>query len=242
MRKRIELDLELITQLREKENKTYQQIADIIGCSSTTIRNFCIKNKIDKKSIIGQSFEKSKLKVIERDNSPSFSSHETAYKCQCLICGEIKTYRKSNIENGPGCHKCSGVKGGRGYKEWEIGQKFGFIEIIGKSEKTGFVVGKCECGTVRDFNLKHLKGQGHSRTTSCGCKQQSSGEIKIEQILKDYNIKYQKQFKILDFSSFAAFDFAIFNESNKLIKLIEYDGEQHYFPVEHFGGEENFLI
>lgn len=35
------------------------------------------------------------------------------------------------------------------------------------------------------------------------------------------------------------FDFAIFKK-DQLISLIEYDGEQHFKPVEIFGGEEGF--
>lgn len=36
------------------------------------------------------------------------------------------------------------------------------------------------------------------------------------------------------------FDFAIF-ELDNLICLIECQGEQHYNPVDHFGGEKQFL-
>ena len=71
----------------------------------------------------------------------------------------------------------------------------------------------------------HLKGQGrHSRTISCGCKQKSSGELKIKNILEENNINYKTQYKILDFSLYSSFDFAIFNKDNELIKLIEFDG------------------
>lgn len=36
------------------------------------------------------------------------------------------------------------------------------------------------------------------------------------------------------------YDFAILNENNEIIRLIEYDGRQHFQPVSHFGGEEGF--
>lgn len=129
--------------LRESGN-TYKAIGKIIGCSETTIRNFCVKNNIQgdrKTKIIGQLFKKSNLEVLELDSNPPFQSHETAYKCKCIKCGEIKTYRKTNIVNGPGCHKCEGTHGGRGYKEWEVGQKFGYIEILGSGERAGYVIG-----------------------------------------------------------------------------------------------------
>lgn len=37
------------------------------------------------------------------------------------------------------------------------------------------------------------------------------------------------------------FDFALF-ENEKLIGLIEYNGRQHYEPIEYFGGTDNFII
>lgn len=36
------------------------------------------------------------------------------------------------------------------------------------------------------------------------------------------------------------FDFAIIDDEKNLIKLIEYDGEQHFKPIEQFGGQEAF--
>jgi len=36
------------------------------------------------------------------------------------------------------------------------------------------------------------------------------------------------------------FDFVIFDNQNNIKKCIEYNGEQHYKPVELFGGEKAF--
>lgn len=36
------------------------------------------------------------------------------------------------------------------------------------------------------------------------------------------------------------FDFVIFNDKNQIIQCIEYDGEQHFKPIEFFGGEQAF--
>jgi len=37
------------------------------------------------------------------------------------------------------------------------------------------------------------------------------------------------------------FDFAIF-KNGKLVCLIEFDGEQHYRPIDFLGGEDKFKI
>jgi hypothetical protein len=56
---------------------------------------------------------------------------------------------------------------------------------------------------------------------------------------------YKKQYTFNDLigtSRPLRFDFAIFDENNDLKFLIEYNGKQHYQPVECFGGEEKLKI
>lgn len=61
-------------------------------------------------------------------------------------------------------------------------------------------------------------------------------------LLDEFDIQYKTQYIISDFSPYARFDFAIFKEDGSLFKLIEFDGEQHFNPVDFFGGEEKFKI
>ena len=37
------------------------------------------------------------------------------------------------------------------------------------------------------------------------------------------------------------YDFALLDEQNKTVRLIEFDGPQHNKPYDYFGGEEKFL-
>ena len=233
--------IELINQ-----KKTYKEIAQLFGCSDTSIRMFCINNNIvtarknNKYEIIGQSFETSKLKVLDIDLNPPYKSHETGYKCECLLCGDVRTYRKSNVINGPGCHDCSGTDAGRGYRKWQIGDTFGYVTIIGENEskRDGYAMGRCKCGTVREFYVSDLRLK---KIMSCGCLNKSRGECLIEDILIANDIEFKSQYCIPEFSKYALFDFALYKQG-KLIGLLEYDGEQHFRPVEHFGGEEKFQI
>lgn len=105
-----------------------------------------------------------------------------------------------------------------------------------------YVKCRCECGNLIEVRLEHLKGQNHDRTISCGCAFMSSGEIKIKRILEENKINFRYQYVIPKLSKFMAFDFAIMDDNNNLIKLIEFDGEQHFYPVDIFGGEETFKI
>lgn len=65
----------------------------------------------------------------------------------------------------------------------------------------------------------------------------SKGEEKIEQILTSNNIKFEreKSFPTCGKGMFR-FDFYLPNINT----CIEYDGEQHFHPVEYFGGEDAF--
>lgn len=66
---------------------------------------------------------------------------------------------------------------------------------------------------------------------------QSKGERKIEDILKQNKISFQREVSFNDLyglgNNLLRFDFAIFKQ-NQLICLIEYDGEQHFKFVKHF--------
>ena len=65
----------------------------------------------------------------------------------------------------------------------------------------------------------------------------SKGERKIEDILKQNKISFQREVSFNDLhglgNNLLRFDFAIFKQ-DQLICLIEYDGEQHFQFVKHF--------
>ena len=72
----------------------------------------------------------------------------------------------------------------------------------------------------------------------------SRGEIKIEEILTLNGVSFEQEYIFSDLVSFSGhplrFDFAVFDDSGELDFLIEYQGIQHYQPVEIFGGIEGY--
>ena len=70
-------------------------------------------------------------------------------------------------------------------------------------------------------NAKKLLREG--KVTSCGCRTQSLGEEKIEKILLENNFNYAKEYLVQTRENHrkSRFDFAIFNEENKLLYFIE---------------------
>lgn len=67
----------------------------------------------------------------------------------------------------------------------------------------------------------------------------SNGVKKIIQYLDAKNISYKKEFRFIDCRDKLPlpFDFAIFKD-NKIVNLIEYNGQQHYKSVRRFGGKK----
>ncbi|MBQ0142056.1 MAG: hypothetical protein KBT06_04530 [Prevotellaceae bacterium] len=68
----------------------------------------------------------------------------------------------------------------------------------------------------------------------------SRGEIKIEDILNAAGLTFQEEFIFSDLISASGrplrFDFCVFDDSNDIDFLIEFQGIQHYEPKEKFGG------
>ena len=71
------------------------------------------------------------------------------------------------------------------------------------------------------------------------CRTSSKGEQLVRSILDDNNIKYKEQYRIEECKNkrVLPFDFAVFNEDDNLVALIEYQGSQHYIESSLFGKE-----
>lgn len=82
-------------------------------------------------------------------------------------------------------------------------------------------------------------------TTSCGCRSESKLERWTKNVLLNQNFEFEQQYTFDDLLGIKnhclRFDFAI-KIQNKIIGLIECQGEQHYRSVDYFGGDEKFKI
>ena len=64
----------------------------------------------------------------------------------------------------------------------------------------------------------------------------SKGQLKVEQFLVANNIDFQKEFTFSDLPN-KRFDFFL----PKFNTIIQYDGQQHFYPINFFGGKNQFL-
>lgn len=102
---------------------------------------------------------------------------------------------------------------------------------------------ECPCGETFVSNFNSFRNYNQIRCRKC-TRQMSKGEILIENYLKKNKLKYTLQYKFDDLKAlnnkhFLKFDFAVFTD-NSLITLIEFDGEQHFKPIEFYGGIDAF--
>ena len=181
------------------------------------------------------------VEILELDLERT-TSKARYWKYKCPGCGQIKSARSERV--GQLCISC-GAKQRRTKVKNTVrnditGQTFGYLKVIGKSKKSNYWTCQCEkCGTIKDVFRGNLT-QGASR--SCGCVN-SWGEEIIAYVLNNQQIIYQKEYKFADLLSDKdwqlRFDFAIFNQTNELICLIEFDGDQHFKFSENWDWTKN---
>ena len=164
--------------------------------------------------------------------------------CRCS-CGEQISVNSCNLADGirnnrnMSCGKC------HAQRKDLTGETYGKLKVLevdisydsnaDNHWKTKWIC-QCECGNIisvfRD-NLVRL------HTTSCGCVNRSIGEENIENLLKENNITYAREYSFEDLVSKKRlrFDFAVFRD-NQLSHLIEFDGRQHNNDYTPWGSKE----
>lgn len=192
--------------------------------------------------LTGQRF--GRLIAIEQSENIKES---TAWKCLC-DCGNYVNVRSCCLKNGEtkscGCLK-SELSSERFSNRLE-GQKFGKLTVI---ERRGTLITKdgaqysqwyceCECGCH-----KLVKGADliSGKVKSCGC-MISFGEYQVRSILESFGVKYSTQYTFSDLKSSLGgslrFDFALYDNLDNMVCLIEYQGIQHYKEQKYFGEQQ----
>ena len=181
--------------------------------------------------LIGQRF--GHLTVIEDTGKRLHRS--IIWKCKC-DCGNEHEVTSNNL-NGGQVNSC-GKQDCPYHKTFENlkGQRFGkLIAMYPTSMKDGshmYWVCQCDCGNQHEVSSNSLK---RGSTQSCGCIATSIGEMNIKKILEDNNIEYKEQITFDDLRNIKPlrYDFGIY-ENGELVRLIEFDGIQHFEEQSYF--------
>lgn len=179
------------------------------------------------------------LTVIER--APNNKDNRAMWKCKCKCGNELvvsgKKLRSGNTKSC-GCYQKeraaeSNMERGGGDL---TGQRFGRLVVLSFSRWLTKNSGKrsrvwlcqCDCGNICEVQHQYLK---YGDTNSCGCIS-SVGNMTINRYLNSHNINYKAEYSFPNFFTEKGgkyrYDFAILNDKNELLCLIEYQGDIHF--------------
>lgn len=201
-----------------------------ISYDETVIEPKVSKQKIHTE-LIGQRF--GHLTVLQ-DSGERFH-RGVVWTCQC-DCGNIKNIPNLYLKNGH-VKTCGNNCIYHSTYEDLTNQRFGkLIALYPTSMKDGshmYWMCKCDCSNLVEVASGHLK---KGDIQSCGCIKTSIGESNIKDILIKNKIKFNTQISFNDLKNIKSlrYDFGIYNDGNEIIRLIEFDGIQHFEEQNYF--------
>lgn len=161
------------------------------------------------------------------------------YICECPFCHSEFEARINNIASGntKGCG-CTRHQ----YTHWIdlTGQDFELCHVLRRVENhvqpngAEKVMYECQCVCGKTYiDWAHTIAHGRS---NCGCKRiKSKGEKEIEKWLNNKQISFSPQYWFDDLrgdkNKPLYFDFAILDNEENVLALVEYQGEQHYHSM-----------
>lgn len=165
----------------------------------------------------------------------------------CIICpehGEFWQIAHDHLQ-GKGCPMCGSITVGNS-KRSSIKD---FVEKARKVHGDRYDYSKTSYTGVHNIVQivcpKHgiFEQEANSHLHGIGCPKckLSHGESIVQDIMEQYHIKYESQYKInidniINSSGYAYIDFYLPDYNI----FIEYNGIQHYIPIEYFGGQLRF--
>ena len=205
-------------------NESYKKPTGILKgqlCNECSRKNLS-KRKTKTTDDYKQDLLKNKIDYIEL--LEEYTNTKTKIKVLNKKCNHVYEVIPGNLLRGAGCPLCHGIKDDKLFKkiieekypnEYEILEKYtnGLTKIK--------VRHKCRC------EWKILPKDLLKKAMCPYCKI-SKGERYIDDYLKNNNIEYQRQYKIKECKDKNVLPFDFMIKINNKIKLIEFDGTQHY--------------
>ena len=167
------------------------------------------------------------------------TGHGSIWHCQCTNCGNEKDIQYSNLVFGKS--QSCGCLRKQLFSDDLTDQRFGKLvakEILynhpqlSPSEHSAVWRCECDCGNSFITSAHRLKSGSN---TSCGCLT-SKGESKIKEVLTALEINFIQQYSFEDLADTRPLKFDFYLPQQNV--LIEFQGEQHYKVVSHWGGKE----
>ena len=156
-----------------------------------------------------------------------------------IICPSHGTFEQkvSNHLSGFGCWKCSKTLTEKEFIDKSIlihGDKYDYSKVKYIDSRFKVIIICKKHGDFEQVANSHLMGNG------CPICRESFNEKEISKILEDIGISYIRQKKFENCKNVLNLSFDFFLPDKNI--CIEYNGEQHYSPIDHFGGLDRLII
>lgn len=174
----------------------------------------CDKDSYDKTNYSVLQDEVTITCKVHGDYTQRANSHLAGYRCRKCHIDEYLLSKEQFVRNAKEVH----------------GDAYDYSKVVYKGNKVPVEI---DCKKHGAFWIKpnaHVASRG--RCPRCA---QSNGEEFVETFLLKYNFKYVRQYVIKPFR----YRYDFFLPDHNL--FIEYNGLQHYKPIDFFGGEKTFL-
>ncbi len=164
-----------------------------------------------------------------------YVNKRTKLKLECPR-GHYHEIRLDSFQNGSGCKECMKEKMRNNSLDVKLNvEKMGFkllSKYTSSHEKATF---QCKEGHIFESTYDRIVNGKYG----CPICMSSSGEQKISVFLKDNNIEFIPQYRFKDCKCHNTLPFDFYISSMNI--AIEFDGEQHYKIIKHFGGVDTFI-
>lgn len=164
----------------------------------------------------------------ERDVVEASLVRGVSTSCGCLCVENAAISARARIRDLTGCR----------YGMLLVLENAGLVSYPGGA-KTSLWLCRCDCGVEKVVAMPTLVEGG---TQSCGCATGSRMEAHVRRFCLEHALAFTPQRSFPDLRGSAgrplAFDFEAMTPAGTV--LIECQGEQHFRPVEWFGGQEKF--
>lgn len=161
-----------------------------------------------------------------------FDEKSLTFSCTC-DCGNHITVRCHNIVSGDatscGCQRQETLRKNLKKKyEANVGKKINMLTVDKCYYKNNTFWYDCTCECGKKCTVQATKVVSNY-IQSCGCVK-SKAEEEMQKILEKHGIRFKREYKFEDCRDKQPlpFDFAIFNDADELVGLIELNGQQHY--------------
>lgn len=201
----------------------------------------CFSKRISDNKIIHNTNDKVKdLENMGYELLSDYRGLKYKIKVKNKKCGHVYEANTGNILSGSGCPKCHGIISNTQEYIDKLESKYpGEYEILGEYIRgiQAVLTKHKACGYEWECTPKSLM-----KDIRCPNCIKSKGEIHVENILLSMGVDYETQYIFDDCRKILPlrFDFAI--RVDNVLKLIEFDGAQHFRQGNNWGGDFDYVI